>query len=283
MGFEPCLSALERPTRAVRSETIAVRNFTSSVKSVWASPPIGWRALPGTRAADSEDSFIRVVGTLRSIHAPHPREECGHGRIGAKRQCVRAPTTSFPKLARRVALAVPSSINLWCPGRIRKLPPRGEIGDAGVDGPNWPSATWPARDRPSARRAPACASRLPAWSEPVGQATRAQAGERQLSRRQEDAIDGGHRTTALGDPAREAPPGDHGGAMATTGSHRAKPFGGRGRRERRQTKRDLGSVAREPQQERRVADCYAITPNRYRSITPIGSSFPLLYSRRLNC
>ena len=185
MGFEPCLSALERPTRAVRSETIAVRNFTSSVKSVWASPPIGWRALPGTRAADSEDSFIRVVGTLRSIHAPHPREECGHGRIGAKRQCVRAPTTSFPKLARRVAVAVPSSINLWCPGRIRKPPPpRGEIGDAGVDGPNWPSATWPARDRPSARRAPACASRLPAWSEPVGQATRAQAGERQLSRRQ---------------------------------------------------------------------------------------------------
>lgn len=123
MGFEPCLSALERPTRAVRSETIAVRSFTSSVKSVWASPPIGWRALPGTRAADSEDSFIRVVGTLRSIHAPHPREECGHGRIGAKRQCVRAPTTSFPKLARRVAVAVPSSINLWCPGRIRKLPP----------------------------------------------------------------------------------------------------------------------------------------------------------------
>lgn len=118
--------------------------------------------------------------------------------------------------------------------------PRGEIGDAGVDGPNWPSATWPARDRPSARRAPACASLLPAWSEPVGQATRAQAGERQLSRRQEDAIDGEHRTTALGDPAREAPPGDHGGAMATTGSHRAKPFGGRGRRERRQTKRDPG-------------------------------------------
>lgn len=45
----------------------------------------------------------------------------------------------------------------------------------------------------------------------------------------------------------------------------------------------LGSVAREPQQERRVADCYAITPNRYRSMIPIGSSFPLLYSRRLNC
>ena len=34
MGFEPCLSALERPTRAVRSETIAVRSFTDSVKSV---------------------------------------------------------------------------------------------------------------------------------------------------------------------------------------------------------------------------------------------------------
>lgn len=34
MGFEPCLGALERPTRAVRSETRAVRNFTNSVKSV---------------------------------------------------------------------------------------------------------------------------------------------------------------------------------------------------------------------------------------------------------
>lgn len=34
LGFEPCLSALERTTRAVRSETIAVRSFTSSVKSV---------------------------------------------------------------------------------------------------------------------------------------------------------------------------------------------------------------------------------------------------------
>ena len=34
LGFEPCLSALERPTRAVRSETVAVRSFTSSVKSV---------------------------------------------------------------------------------------------------------------------------------------------------------------------------------------------------------------------------------------------------------
>ena len=34
MGFEPCLSALERPTRAVRSETRAVRSFTNSVKSV---------------------------------------------------------------------------------------------------------------------------------------------------------------------------------------------------------------------------------------------------------
>ena len=34
MGCEPCLSALERPTRAVRNETKAVRNFTNSVKSV---------------------------------------------------------------------------------------------------------------------------------------------------------------------------------------------------------------------------------------------------------
>lgn len=31
-----------------------------------------------------------------------------------------------------------------------------------------------------------------------------------------------------------------GGAMATAGSHRVKPFGGRGRRERRRTKRDPG-------------------------------------------
>lgn len=50
----------------------------------------------------------------------------------------------------------------------------------------------------------------------------------------------GSGTTALGDPAREAQPGDHGGAMATSGSHRAQPFGGLGRRERRRTKRDPG-------------------------------------------
>ena len=89
-------------------------------------------------------------------------------------------------------------------------------------------------ERPRARRG----------CQPVGQATRAQAGERRLSRRQEDAIDGERRTTALGDPAREAPPGDNGGAMATTGNHRAKPFGGRGRRERRRTKRDPGERCR---------------------------------------
>jgi len=34
LGFEPCLSALERLTRAVRSEIRAVRSFTNSVKSV---------------------------------------------------------------------------------------------------------------------------------------------------------------------------------------------------------------------------------------------------------
>lgn len=79
---------------------------------------------------------------------------------------------------------------------------------------------------------------LPARSEPVAQATRARAGERRLSRRRGDATHGERRTTVLGDPAREAPPGDHGGAMATTGSHRAQPFGGRDRRERRRTKRD---------------------------------------------
>lgn len=79
---------------------------------------------------------------------------------------------------------------------------------------------------------------LPARSEPVAQATRARAGERRLSRRRGDATHGERRTTALVDPAREAPPGDHGGAMATTGSHRAQPFGGRDRRERRRTKRD---------------------------------------------
>ena len=81
---------------------------------------------------------------------------------------------------------------------------------------------------------------LPARSEPVAKATRAQAGERRLSRRRGDATHGERRTTVLGDPAREAPPGDHGGAMATSGSHRAKPFGGWGRRERRRTKRDPG-------------------------------------------
>ena len=68
MGFEPCLSALERPTRAVRSETIAVRSFTNSVKSVWASPPIGWRALPGTRAAGSKDDSSRAAYPSRSAH-----------------------------------------------------------------------------------------------------------------------------------------------------------------------------------------------------------------------
>lgn len=81
---------------------------------------------------------------------------------------------------------------------------------------------------------------LPARSEPVAKATRARAGERRLSRRRGDATHGERRTTALGDPAREVPPGDYGGAMATSGSHRAKPFGGWGRRERRRTKRDPG-------------------------------------------
>lgn len=81
---------------------------------------------------------------------------------------------------------------------------------------------------------------LPARSEPVAEATRARAGERRLSRRRGDATHGERRTTALGDPTREAPPGDHGGAMATSGSHRAQPFAGRGRCERRRTKRDPG-------------------------------------------
>ena len=79
---------------------------------------------------------------------------------------------------------------------------------------------------------------LPARSEPVAMATRARAGECRLSRRRGDATHGERRTMALGDPAREAPSGDHGGAMATTGSHRAQPFARRGRRERRRTKRD---------------------------------------------
>ena len=81
---------------------------------------------------------------------------------------------------------------------------------------------------------------LPARSEPVAEATRARAGERRLSRRRGDATHGERRTTVLGDPTREAPPGDHGGAMATSGSHRAQPFAGRGRCERRRTKRDPG-------------------------------------------
>ena len=33
-------------------------------------------------------------------------------------------------------MVVPGSANLWCPWADSKTPPRGEIGDAGVDGPN---------------------------------------------------------------------------------------------------------------------------------------------------
>ncbi len=37
-------------------------------------------------------------------------------------------------------VVVPGSANLWCPRADSKTPPRGEIGDAGVDGPNPPAA-----------------------------------------------------------------------------------------------------------------------------------------------
>ena len=101
------------------------------------------------------------------------------------------------------------------PGRIRKLPPRGKL-----------------VARVSTVRIRRAQHGL--------QGTDRTLGERRLSRRRKDAIDRGRRTTALGDPAREAPPGNHGGAMATTGSHRAKPLGERGRCERRRTKRGPG-------------------------------------------
>lgn len=49
---------------------------------------------------------------------------------------------------------------------------------------------------------------LPARSEPVAEAMRVRAGERRLSRRRGDTTHGECRTTALGDPAREAPSGE---------------------------------------------------------------------------
>lgn len=127
---------------------------------------------------------------------------------------------------------------------------------------------------------------LPAQSEPVAQATRARAGERRLNRRRGDATHGERRTTALGDPAREAPPGDHGGAMATTGNHRAQPFGGRGRRERRRTKRDprercQGAAAR-------ATPCVAGVPPISGTHRPLGQSMsirksPLPFGRGFPC
>lgn len=104
---------------------------------------------------------------------------------------------------------------------------------------------------------------LPARDEPVAEATRARAGERRLSRRRGDATHGERRTTALDDPEREVPPGDYGGAMATSGSHRAQPFGGWGRCERRRTKRDPGERCQGA--EARATPCVAGVP-------PIGGT-----------
>ena len=78
-----------------------------------------------------------------------------------------------------------------------------------------------------------------------------------------DATHGERRTTALDDPEREVPPGDYGGAMATSGSHRAQPFGGWGRCERRRTKRDPGERCQGA--EARATPCVAGVP-------PIGGT-----------
>lgn len=119
MGFEPCLSALERPTRAVRSETIAVRSFTSSVKSVWASPPIKWRALPGTRAADSKDDSIRAADS-RPILPSHRACAKKEGRQTAtlQRKCTLFRCDVYIKLSNLIVATPrfhgsnPNSLNL---------------------------------------------------------------------------------------------------------------------------------------------------------------------------
>ena len=65
MGFEPCLSALERPTRAVRSETIAVRSFTSSVKSVMG---ITSHQMEGSAAYRTK--CVSTLGASAQVDAP---------------------------------------------------------------------------------------------------------------------------------------------------------------------------------------------------------------------
>ena len=82
MGFEPCLSALERPTRAVRSETIAVRSFTSSVKSVMGITSHQMEGSARHEAADSKDDSIRAADS-RPILPSH--RACAKKRAAKQR------------------------------------------------------------------------------------------------------------------------------------------------------------------------------------------------------
>lgn len=118
--------------------------------------------------------------------------------------------------------------------------------------------------------------------------TRLRRGEHRLSRAQGDATLGSIPRTH-GDPGREAPAGDHGGMMATSGSHRMQPFTVRGRRERRRTKRDpgercQGAAARAARNAARASphpggDASAERPMRRDMVTPEGMCPPCRHSR----
>ena len=118
--------------------------------------------------------------------------------------------------------------------------------------------------------------------------TRLRRGEPRLSRAQGDATLGSISRTH-GDPGREAPAGDHGGMMATSGSHRMQPFTVRGRRERRRTKRDpwercQGDAARAARNAARASphpggDASAARPIRWDEVTPEGMYPPCRHPR----
>ena len=118
--------------------------------------------------------------------------------------------------------------------------------------------------------------------------TRLRRGEPRLSRAQGDATQGSIPRTH-GDPGREAPAGDHGGMMATSGSHRMQPFTARGRRERRRTKRDpgercQGAAARAARNAARASphpggDASAERPIRRDTVTPKGTCPPCRHPR----
>lgn len=118
--------------------------------------------------------------------------------------------------------------------------------------------------------------------------TRLRRGESRLSRAQGDATLGSISRTH-GDPGREATAGDHGGMMATSGSHRMQPFTVRGRRERRRTKRDpgercQGAAARAARNAARASphpggDASAERPIRWDEVTPEGMYPPCRHSR----